>query len=479
MKEVLLPFSLLYLGTILEQQGTDVTIIDQRLSPQWQEEFAEGLNREKPASLGISSMTGFQIKGGIEAAGILRARFPDVPIIWGGVHPSLIPQQTLEDERVDVVVKGEGERTLPDLVTALEAKKDLRSVRGIAFKANGETVVTEPQEPFPMDDLPELSFHLFDTHKYIIEDKETGRKSLPILTSKGCGHTCAYCYNIQFNKRRYRTMSPERVLSEIRRMLREFGLNALFLIDDNFFQNRKRVQSICEGILKEGFDLHFNNANCRVDYVARYNPDFLELIRKAGIRELRMGIESGSDSVQKDILKHTTFDQAVRANRKLRDAGIRPFYNFMVGFPTEGADEIRATLKLMSVLLDENPESVILGCSIFTPYPGTHLFHESVAKGWESPGSLKEWVDYDWCNLNPLHYTRKHITRLNVSAFLSNHLDPKFQKNRLMRLHAALMRGLLKRDIFPFLLSLLHLTLVKWKQTLFSGKQAGEKDPEG
>ena len=466
-RDVHLPYALLAVGTPLDRNGHDVTIVDQQIHPDWRARLEAALAGEPPVCLGVSSMTGWQIKGGIEAAGIVRARRPEVPIVWGGVHPSLTPEQSLEDDLVDVVVVGEGERTMPDLVQAFETGRDLGSVWGIAFKsADGSCTTTEPRDPFPMDDLTDLSFRLFDTERYVITNQHTGRRSLSVLTSKGCGHTCAYCYNIRFNQKRFRAMGPDRVLDTLRRMVRDFDLGAFYLLDDNFFQNRDRVRRICEGILGEGLDILFNNANCRVDYVARYSVDFLKLIKRAGIRELRLGIESGSDRIQKDILKYTTYDQVIRANRKLKEAGIIPFYNFMIGFPTEGRREIRRTLRLMSDLIEENPGAVISGCGHFTPFPGTDLFHESVAKGWDAPATLRDWTSYHCTNLHALHHGRGHLALLDLSAFVSRYLDPKFQNRRIMKLYTRLLRALLRRGLSPAIPSLLLYAAVKAKGLL-------------
>lgn len=455
-KDVLiLPLSLLHVSTPLDRLGYRVTVIDQRIRPRWTEELEEELREEKPICMGITSMTGWQIRGGIEAASILRSRYPNVPIVWGGVHPTLTSPQILDDDLVDIVVIGEGEVSYAEIVQAIQAGDSLEKIEGIAFKDNGRVTVSPPRAPARMDDLPDPAFHLFNMDEYIIQNELTERRSLPILTSKGCGHSCGYCYNSEFNKMKYRAMSPERVVLDIRKMMKDFRLNGLYLLDDNFFQNRKRTVQIFEQIVRENLDLVLYNANCRVDYVAAYPLEYLDLMKRAGIRELRLGIESGSDKVQKEIFKYTTYEQALEANRKMKEVGIRPVYNFMIGFPSEGEDDIRMTLKLMSTLLHENPESVVAGCSIFTPYPGTPLFDVSRELGWEAPSTLRDWQLYDWGHASSPHQDRRHRVLLHNASFVSRHLDPRFAKNRFHGLYASLMRAILRRGSIGFLKSTL------------------------
>ena len=150
---LLMPLSLIYVAQPLRRNGYSVTIIDQRVAPDWPNKLRQELSKGETICVGISAMTGLQIEGGIAAGKITRQYGGDVPIVWGGVHASLLPEQTVEDEHVDIVVIGEGERTFLELVKKLEAGESLSTINGLCLKQDGKIVHTSPQ---PYMDLHEI-----------------------------------------------------------------------------------------------------------------------------------------------------------------------------------------------------------------------------------------------------------------------------------------------------------------------------------
>ena len=140
-----LPLSCLYLGTVLEKVGYRVEILDERLTNTFGQDVADSIGRERPILVGISSMTGIQVQGGLLGARAVRSVEPSVPIVWGGVHPSLCPDSTLKDELCDMVVCGEGEITLIELADCLRSGGDLSNLQGIGYKRNGDPRFTPPR----------------------------------------------------------------------------------------------------------------------------------------------------------------------------------------------------------------------------------------------------------------------------------------------------------------------------------------------
>ncbi|MBK7977895.1 MAG: B12-binding domain-containing radical SAM protein, partial [Deltaproteobacteria bacterium] len=331
----ILPLGTLAIATPLTAAGFSVEIIDQRVNEDWRAKVRAAA-AAKPVFFGVSSMTGVQIKGGLQASRIVKEVAPDVPVVWGGVHPSLLPDQTLAHPDVDIVVIGEGDATAPDLARALVEGRALDTVDGLGFKRDGAPLRTKPRALLEVEKLPSTDYTLIpDIDAYKVTAFYTGKASLAYQSSRGCAHPCGYCYNLEFNDMRFRARSPARVVDEIESLITRFDLKAVFMLDDNFFQSKRRVGEIAERILARGLDVEFYNANCRIDYISRYDVEFLKMLGRAGIRELRIGIESGSNTTQQRIDKYTTFDECLVANRKLREAGIVPHYNFMVGFPAE------------------------------------------------------------------------------------------------------------------------------------------------
>jgi radical SAM superfamily enzyme YgiQ (UPF0313 family) len=301
-------------------------------------------------------MTGSQIKWGIEASKVVREISPEVPIVWGGLHATLLPEQTLECQYVDVVVMGEGETVFLDLVRALEGKKDLEEVKeGICFEKDGKPFSLPRRDFIDLNTLPEFSFDLVNIKPYINAAANVfvrGARQLPVsdytpnlpmITSRGCPHTCAYCYVNDFDLRKWRYLESETVIRKRRNLVEQFDLKAVYLLDDNFFVFRKRAEAICRAKLKDPVlkDIEIFNANCRYDDIAGYSPDLLRLIKEAGIRELRIGVEVGSDEELKRIMKQALSNQVIIANKKLRKLGVKPTYNFMVGLPEDTIEEAK------------------------------------------------------------------------------------------------------------------------------------------
>ena len=164
-----LPLSCLYLGTVLERAGYRVEIVDERVTRSFEADVARSIREERPVLVGISSMTGMQISGGLNAAQAIREVDPRLPIVWGGVHPTLCPDSTLKDELCYFVVKGEGEITLVELADCLRQGDDPDLVPGVGFKKNGE-LQYGPYRPMieDLDVIPRPNYDLIQMERYFL-----------------------------------------------------------------------------------------------------------------------------------------------------------------------------------------------------------------------------------------------------------------------------------------------------------------------
>jgi radical SAM superfamily enzyme YgiQ (UPF0313 family) len=337
---------------------------------------------------GVSTMTGPQIGHALGVCAEVRRRFPDVPIVWGGIHPSLLPEQTLAHPLVDIVVAGEGEETFPELVGALEAGADLSKVAGIWYKDGGALSRTAERDFTDLDRLPPLTYHLLKVALY--SRRLFGADHFSFNSSRGCAYRCKFCWDPAMHKRRFRAMRPETVIAHLERLVRDFGLRRFLFTDDNFFLDMGRARGILEGIARSPFGIALGKLQARADAVCRMDAEFLELLVRAGVRRLTIGVESGSPRILQMISKDETVETALEANRKLAGFPIVPLYFFMMGFPTETPEELGQSISLALQLLRENPNADV-SFNIYTPYPGTPLYHEAVERGLPAPGSLDEW----------------------------------------------------------------------------------------
>lgn len=430
-----LPLSCLYLGTVLEKVGYRVEILDERLTNSFGQEVAESINRERPVLVGISSMTGIQIQGGLEGARAVRSIDPSVPLVWGGVHPSLCPDTTLKDALCDIVVVGEGEITLIELADCLVSREDLTQVRGIGFKREGKSHFTQGRPMIEdLDRIPRPDYGLVDMQYYFTTAPTTSQRQLQVVTSRGCPYDCEFCYNLKFNERRFRHHSAERTVSDIAYLSRKFGVHAIFIEDDYFFGNPRRVEEICELLLLEDLNLLIQ-VPCRIDYLHRKDPEVLKKLYQAGFKELWIGIESGSEKRLKEIMKRNTLDQVRNVNQLLARSDVYAKFGFMAGFPNEERQETLETVDFMFELASQNQNAGLAPVAIYTPYPGTTLYDKArLVYGMKFPNSLEGWSRFHFArNNNPFLSGRqkKFISKVNVmSRFFERKAFERFSQNR-------------------------------------------------
>jgi len=395
-RRIELPLSVLCPATPLDRKGYRVAIVDQFADPGWERAFEAAL-AQRPICLGVTCMTGPQILRAVEASRRAKALHPDLPVVWGGIHASLLPEQTLKNPFIDVVVVGEGEATFEHLVKVLQAGRPLREVAGIFYKEDGKIHGTPPRPFVDIDQEPPLSYHLLDIERY----RRTlfGVDHLTFNSSRGCTFRCAFCWDPVMHKRQWRAMQPDTVLDHLRRIIRDYGVRGFLFTDDHFFIDMRRARGILEGIVRAGLDITISKLQVRADTICRMDAEFLDLMVRAGVKRFTIGIESGSQRVLDLIKKDMTVEQAIEANRKLAPYPIVPLYLFMMGMPTETPDELRQSIELADRLIAENPKAVKT-FNIYTPYPGTELYGVALQRGLKVPERLEDWAHFNFRNVD-------------------------------------------------------------------------------
>ena len=446
-RRVELPLSVLCPASPLARQGYRVTIVDQFADPQWERRFEEAL-ADRPLCLGVTCMTGPQILRAIAASRRAKEVHPDLPVVWGGIHASLLPDQTLRHPDVDVVVVGEGEATFEDLVKAFQHGRPLREVAGILYKEDGKVRSTPPRGFIDIDKEPPLQYDLLDVDLY----RRTlfGVDHLTFNSSRGCTFRCAFCWDPVMHKRQWRAMAPDTVLGHLRQIIRDYGVRGFLFTDDHFFIDMKRAREILEGIVRADLGITISKLQVRADTICRMDKGFLDLMVRAGVKRLTVGIESGSQRVLDLIKKDTTVEQAIEANRKLAPYPIVPLYLFMMGMPTETPDELRQSIELADRLTTENPQAVKT-FNIFTPYPGTELYGVALERGLLPPERLEDWARFNFRNVHEdarwiEPETRRLVERLDFPLmFLGEQFTNPYRRTHpvvvsLARLYAPIAR---------------------------------------
>lgn len=225
-----------------------------------------------------------QIIRALEACRKFRRKYPDVPIVWGGIHASMLPEQTLENSFVDIVVIGEGEATLPELVQTLESGGDLGGVKGIAYHDEGRYRATGERPFIDLDRHPPLAYDLVDVNLY--RRKIFGSDHLSFNSSRGCLNRCGFCYDSVVHRRKWRAMQPGTVLEQLKRLIRDYGIRGFNFTDDNMFANMNYAFSLFEEITRADLGIRIGKLHIRADSIARMSNEFLGLLVRAGVEQI-------------------------------------------------------------------------------------------------------------------------------------------------------------------------------------------------
>ena len=394
------PLSVLTLCAPLEQAGYTPIVIDPRVEPDYREKILSHLG--EALYVGFSAMTGNQIFYGLQIAKFVRDSRPDVPLVWGGIHPSLYPEQTLQHALVDIVARNEGEQTVVDLADCLSEDGELERVTGICFvDDSGETITTPARALQVMKDAPIPSWDRIHVERYF---------GIGVQTARGCPWRCRFCYNIEFNQRKWRTVRESRVLEELSLLRRRYGIDKVWLVDDNYFTNRHRVARLSRAMIEMNLKMQWATTSRAPDLVATTDA-FMDLLKRSGLMFLFVGAESGSPRTLERIAKDQTVEDIRGMARQSLRQGIPIHTAFVVGFPGEDESDWRMTFDLMDEVRSINKDICIEDIFIFTPYPGNDLYQESLRLGFTPPDNFEDWGNftlYD-CNLPWLNKRQRRM----------------------------------------------------------------------
>jgi anaerobic magnesium-protoporphyrin IX monomethyl ester cyclase len=419
------PLALLHLANPLLNEGYKVKILDMRITNYRNTKIGN------PIFVGITCMSGHQIKYGLEFAKKLRHELPACPIVWGGVHPTLLPEQTAQNSYVDIVVRGEGEETILELANKLYTNQPINEVKGITYQHQGKINSNPDRKFIDLNELsPTLPYYLLIKEKY--PSLQAGR--IHIQTSRGCPHKCKFCYNSIFNNT-WRSKKAERIIEEISVLQKEFSnLKCIDIIDDNFFVDKERVIQVCNGLIQGQNKISWR-ANCRFDYLDLSDKKFFNLLEKSNCKELNLGAETGSERLLTFIKKDVSTNQMLNALQKLQRwaPSIEPYVFWMSGYPTETKEDLNQTFQVMDNLINANSKTQHIEMYVFTPFPSKLL--EELKPQFKPPQLLEEWGDIDIFHFKPPWHTKKYVRMLeDISAVTRYVFYPK-ERIRELALH--------------------------------------------
>lgn len=392
------PHALLAVAAPVDKAGYSVKIIDMRRDYEWRNTLKESLGPET-LCVGISSMTGTQVRFALRMAEEARKLTNGkIPIVFGGAHATSLPEQTAEHPLVDIVVKGEGDESFPELVKALDQGTPWEAIPGLVYQQNGQMVKTAFRPLLNIEDLLPVPWHLIDVEQYINIDnyflKDSPRTLDVGQTSRGCPHMCTFCSSASSQGRKWRAMSVEKSMEFILDPVKKFNLTGVWIRDDEFYVNRKRAFEICRRIIKSGHEIQWYATGARVSDFIRMSPDEIELLKTSGGQIMKFGAESGSNRVLEYIRKGITVEQTIQSNLRCKEFGIIPAYSFIVGFPSETFEEIDQTIDLAFSLQKDYKDAQLETFPTCTSFPGTEMWTQALEMGLKPPESLDQWADW-------------------------------------------------------------------------------------
>lgn len=355
----LTPLGLVFLGGPLIDAGHTVKLVDHDMNGWQMKRLLHEIGEFVPkyVLLGHSGSTASHTVV-VKTVQEIHKAFPEIRIIYGGVYPSYAYQSILQEvSEIDVIVRGEGEKTILDLISAWEKDSNLEGVKGIAWKRNGEIIINHPQPAIANLDEYRPGWELLDWNQYQMFgfDHAAGMQF-----SRGCTLTCSYCGQWMFWKK-WRHRSPQNIVDDMKFLKEKYGVNLIWFADENFAADRELAKELLEKIVVADLDLSLNLNMTAADVVR--DADLLPLYKKAGVDYIVMGVESLKDQVIVDIRKNNPFATSKEAVRLLRENHIISLTNIIYGLEEESWATIFEKFKGMLEL-----DSDILNAMYLTPH---------------------------------------------------------------------------------------------------------------
>jgi len=385
-----MPLGLIAVGSALPRDRFDVVIVDGRYERDPVGAVLSMLD-DNTLCVGMGVLTGAPIRDALTVARAIQRARPNLPIVWGGWHPSLFAEQCVQDASLVAAVIGQGEETFSEILDRLSQNASLTGVAGCAHRS-GADVVVEQARPFrDVNAFPAADYSLIGVERYFASKQ---RRQLDYISSQGCRFRCEFCADPFVYQRNWSGLAPERMGEELSALYRKHAFTDINFQDETFFTHGKRATAIAEQILGRGLRVTWA-ATMRADQGVRLDEAALALCRRSGLRRAMVGVESGSQRMIDWMKKDVTLDQVFATAERLRQHGIGGLFPFIVGFPDEPPESVHATIDVIKRLRMMSPlfEVVVY---FYQPYPGSPIADLAWSRGYAQPPSLEAWADFDY-----------------------------------------------------------------------------------
>jgi len=411
------PVGLAYIASFLKKANCSAKLIDLMFTALNWEDVRNLIKDKSPQWVGISATTP-QINEAFITAKIVKEVNPEIKVVIGGIHASALPGPTISNKDIDILVYGEGELTMLELVQG----KEIDKIKGIFYKKDGKIIRNPPRDlvenidifPYPLyEDLPIAKY-----------GTEHFGANLGIISSRGCPYQCTYCAANTIHKRIYRKRSIENVIGEIEKLKHDFKLTSFSFYDDTFTLDNKRTMDICEALIRKDLKLKWNCLT-RADSLTK---PLLEVMKKSGCTAIQIGIESGDNEILRLAKRRETLEEIARSVTWAKEVGIEVIGLFIIGLPYETRETIRKTIDISKRLKIDYAQF-----SILVPLPGSEVWDmaqkkellEIISPGWENFGRYGEPI------IKLKDVSKEELSKYFASAYREFYLRPRYIMSRL------------------------------------------------
>ena len=385
-----MPLALLAIGSELDPDRYEVVIVDGRLERDPEQAVLAQL--DGALCLGVTVLTGAPISDALQISRIAKRARPQLPVVWGGWHPSMFATECLQEPAVDVTVRGQGEETFAEIVQRLGDGCSLVGCLGCTVRLADGTIHENPARPLAsVDNFRAHDYGLIPVERYF---QLKGKRQLDFISSQGCNFRCAFCSDPFVYGRKWVGLEPTRMALRLKELWDRYRFDDVNFQDETFFTRARRVQALAEQLISSGMKISWA-ATMRADQGVRLPEDVWALCKQSGLRRLLVGVESGSDEMLKRIRKDIRIEQVFHTAERMLRYGIAGHFPFIVGFPEETDDSIRATIDCAKRLRSLHPD-FLTPIYYFKPYPGSELVLEAVSRGFRLPQTLEAWSEFDY-----------------------------------------------------------------------------------
>ena len=409
------PLGLLSLAGSLRQAGFEPRVVDGALDRDYRRTIADEVH--DCGCFGVSLLTGPMILDAIEVSRTVKALRPDLPVVFGGWHPTMETRQTLREDFVDIVVRHQGEATFVELLLRLAQGRQPDLVPGCWFKRNGRIIQNTDRPALSLAELPPPAYDLIDFDAY---ERATGERKLPYATSIGCPYACNYCTDMVYYNRRFNPYEADRVVKDMSDLAVRHRLTEIALVDSNFLVDVPRAIAIAKGIRDSGTRFKWT-FQASTNLLCRMSDAEVKLLAESGVHYIGFGTESASPEVLHHMNKaHQNIPDMYETAEKCARAGIRVTFNLIFGFPGEEKRHREETLHVVGDIARQYG-NVSFSPNLFTPYPGIPIWPELEERGLRAPDSLAQWARVDlgannlpWLSGASLRSLERSIRYLNL-----------------------------------------------------------------